>query len=128
MKTIDFRKKALFCRALPFLSLVSVIVLFYYVGILKPSPCYWLERSSEFFIRHQFKQNITNTTTTVESQFGIGDKVVSMCSSKADERGFHQNVIAYSLYGNISDPKVFSRYVDPIKSILVNISQSYPGI
>lgn len=54
-------------------------------------------------------------------------KFVSLCSCDADKRGFHQNVIAYSLYGNFSNPKHFSRYVDPIKAILSNISESYPG-
>ena len=52
---------------------------------------------------------------------------VSFCSCDADHRGLHQNVIAYSLYGNFSDPKLFTRYVEPIKIILANISQSYPG-
>jgi len=52
---------------------------------------------------------------------------VSLCSCKADNRGLHQNVIAFSLYGNFSDPKHFDRYVDPIKATLANISQVYPG-
>ena len=51
----------------------------------------------------------------------------SLCSCQADRRGLHQNVISYSLYGNFSDPKLFTRYVEPIKIILANISQSYPG-
>jgi len=55
-------------------------------------------------------------------------KFISMCSCDADRRGRHQNVIAYSLYGNFSNPRHFSRYVDPIKAILSNISESYPGI
>jgi len=52
---------------------------------------------------------------------------VSLCSCEADRRGLHQNVIAYSLYGNFSDPRHFSRYVEPIKIVLAKISQSYPG-
>ena len=52
----------------------------------------------------------------------------SFCSSEADRRGPHQNVIAISLYGNFSDPHHFTRYVDPsLKFILSNISQIYPG-
>lgn len=53
---------------------------------------------------------------------------VSMCSSKADRRGLHQNVIAFSLYGNFSNRNHFIRYVDPIKNLIANISQVYPGI
>lgn len=53
---------------------------------------------------------------------------ISICSCKADNRGLHQNVIAFSLYGNFSNPKHFDRYVDPIKATLNNISQVYPGI
>ena len=56
------------------------------------------------------------------------DSVVSYCSLQADQRGPHQNVISYSLYGNFSDPKHFKRYAEPIKFILANISQFYPGI
>jgi hypothetical protein len=56
------------------------------------------------------------------------DPVVSYCSWEADRRGPQQNVISYSLYGNFSDPKHFKRYAEPIKFILANISQFYPGI
>ena len=52
---------------------------------------------------------------------------VSMCSCSADRRGLHQNVIAFSLYGNFSDANHFTRYVDPIRILLANISQVYPG-
>ena len=53
---------------------------------------------------------------------------VSFCSCKADRRGLNQNVIAYSLYGNFSDPQHFTRYVDPFIILLTNITQAYPGI
>ena len=55
------------------------------------------------------------------------EKFVSYCSCDADRRGLNQNVIAYSLYGNFSNPRHFARYADPFKIILANISQSYPG-
>ena len=51
----------------------------------------------------------------------------SLCSCKADGRGLHQNVIAYSLYGNLSEPNIFRRYVDPIKSTLDTVKRVYPG-
>ena len=55
------------------------------------------------------------------------DPVMSYCSKEADNRGPHQNVISYSLYGNFSDPKHFVRYTGAIKYILSNITQVYPG-
>jgi len=53
---------------------------------------------------------------------------VSYCSYKADRRGLNQNVIAYSLYGNFSNENHFTRYADPLKIILSNISHVYPGV
>ena len=58
----------------------------------------------------------------------VEHKFVSFCSCKADRRGLNQNVIAYSLYGNFADERHFTRYVDPFKIILSNITQAYPGI
>lgn len=49
------------------------------------------------------------------------------CSEEADRRGPYQSVIAYSLYGNFSNPDHFKRYAEPIKFILSNISQFFPG-
>ena len=63
-----------------------------------------------------------NVTTDLHN-----NKFVSYCSCKADRRGLNQNVIAYSLYGNLSNHDTFTRYVDPIKMIIANISQFYPG-
>jgi len=60
-------------------------------------------------------------------QQGSEEKFVSYCSCEADRRGLNQNVIAYSLYGNFSNPRHFARYADPFKIILANISQYYPG-
>ena len=53
---------------------------------------------------------------------------MSFCSLESDFRDLHQNIIAYSLYGNFSDPKIAMRYLDPIKMLLVNISRAYPGV
>ena len=126
VRPVDLKMKAIFFPILPFLILVYVIVLIVNnVGILKLTSI-WPKSSSEFVICN--RQNVSSTTT-VESRFeaSIIDKFNSTCSSKADQRGFHQNVIAYSLYGNFSDPNLFNRYVDPIETILTNISKSYPG-
>lgn len=52
---------------------------------------------------------------------------VSMCSSKSDLRGFHQKVIAYSLYGDFSNQSYFSRYITPMKATMESITKLYPG-
>ena len=57
----------------------------------------------------------------------MDDRFVSMCSSASDNRGLHQNVVAFSVYGNFSEPKKYVRYVEPIKTTIENISRSYPG-
>lgn len=52
----------------------------------------------------------------------------STCSFTADQRGFNQSVVAYSLYGPYStDPDTFSRYVSPIKENVARIKQVYKG-
>ena len=57
-----------------------------------------------------------------------GYRFQSYCSSSADRRGPHQKVIAYSLYGDFTDSTIFTRYVEPLKMILQNITKVYPGI
>ena len=52
---------------------------------------------------------------------------VSYCSLEADKRGPHQNVIAFSLYGDFSNSTYATRYLDPFKMTIQNISQVYPS-
>lgn len=52
---------------------------------------------------------------------------VSTCGCRADFRGLHQDVVAFSLYGNFSDPQMFDRYVGPMSTIIGEILHSYPG-
>ena len=44
-----------------------------------------------------------------------------------DLRGLGQNVVAYCLYGNFSDPTVYARYIDPMKLAINHIQRFYPG-
>lgn len=52
---------------------------------------------------------------------------ISTCGCQADERGSNQNVISFSLFGNLSDPSLSVRYVQPLKALTANISRVYPG-
>ena len=63
-----------------------------------------------------------------QHQMKVDEHFTSFCSSEADHRGPHQNVVALSLYGNFSHPAHFARYVDPsLKFILRNFTRNYPG-
>ena len=73
-------------------------------------------------IQHQSNLNLQRKSAEEQN-----NKFVSYCSYEADRRGLNQNVISFSLYGNFSNERHFTRYVDPIKIILSNISQVYPG-
>ena len=64
---------------------------------------------------------------TQDPESGVNNRFASMCSSKSDKRGLHQNVIAFSVYGNFSQPNQYARYVEPIKNTIENISRLYPG-
>ena len=52
---------------------------------------------------------------------------VSTCGCQGDQRGLHQKVVAFSLYGNFSDPDIFSRYVDPMRIAIKGIQKEYSG-
>lgn len=51
----------------------------------------------------------------------------STCSCTADLRGPHQRVIGYSIYGNLSHPDIFRKYLAPFKETLKIIPAIYPG-
>ena len=92
------------------IALVIILVLF-------TVPAY---NDFKFHCNNHVLNNKRNQTTQLNS-------MVSYCSMKSDLRDSHQNVISYSLYGNFSDPQHYLRYAEPIKYILSNISQFYPG-
>jgi hypothetical protein len=72
---------------------------------------------------------LTSFTSRINQPVKTSTKdFVSFCSLESDFRGLHQNVIAYSLYGDFSDPKIAIRYLDPVKMLLTNVSQAYPGV
>ena len=101
----------------------SLVIVVGSLFIITNQPSSSLNRTALSFINFH-----RNSKTNLEQGFCHSEfSFASLCSCEADRRGLHQNVIAYSLYGNFSDPKLFTRYVEPIKIILANISQSYPG-
>ncbi len=83
-----------------------------------------------FLVSYILRETSVNSTIRNHSTYNANKhehKFVSLCSSKADNHGLHQKVIAFSLYGNFSNEKIFYRYVNPIKSILNNITETFPG-
>jgi hypothetical protein len=72
---------------------------------------------------------ITTATTGATGDTEQTSKFPSTCSSAADGRGPHQNVIGYSLYGgNFSEPKFYRKYLKPFTDTLRTIPIRYPGI
>ena len=55
------------------------------------------------------------------------DEIHSTCSAKADQRGFHQHVIAYSIYGDFSKEDVVRRYLNPMMDTVQRVGDVYPG-
>jgi hypothetical protein len=51
----------------------------------------------------------------------------STCSFKADQRGHHQRIIAYSLYGNLSSVDFIQKYFKPLNNTIASIPFIYPG-
>ncbi len=70
---------------------------------------------------------ITTTDDVDDASCPSESLAISTCSCKADRRGLRQNVVAYSLYGNFSDPEIIARYVDPMKNVIDFIRRAYPG-
>lgn len=56
-------------------------------------------------------------------------EILSTCSHRADARGFHQNVVSYSLYGPDSSPSEWAvRYLKPLHETARRFPDLYPGI
>jgi len=57
-------------------------------------------------------------------------KIISkkgMCSEKSDLRGPNQRIISYSVYGDLGDPYIVQRYLEPLIDNINNIHHLYPG-
>lgn len=55
-------------------------------------------------------------------------ELLSTCSFQSDARGFHQNVIAFSLYGPaLSQPALAKRYLKPLQEAALLLPKLYPG-
>ena len=56
-------------------------------------------------------------------------ELLSTCSFQSDARGFHQNVIAFSLYGPaaLSQPALAERYLKPLQKTALLLPKLYPG-
>ena len=52
---------------------------------------------------------------------------VSTCGCRGDQRGRHQNVIGFSLYGNLFDEEMQKRYVEAMVRVADQVRSAYPG-
>jgi len=49
------------------------------------------------------------------------------CSIESDLRGDHQNVVAYTLYGNANNASTFRRYYSLMRNLSLTVETLYPG-
>ncbi len=80
----------------------------------------------KLYPRYSTKFNHRMSMTQQEDCFSEA-LAISTCSCRADRRGLRQRVMAFSLYGNLSDPEMRSRYVDPLMITINRVRQVYPG-
>ncbi len=92
-------------RLVNLLRIATILVLFMFLSLTLP------------FYRNKF-ENITNQPSP---------SFRSTCGDEADARGPNQSVIAFSLFGELTDVTLFVRYVLPLKALAANISRAYPG-
>lgn len=55
------------------------------------------------------------------------DSFISTCSHAADTRGPHQQVISYSLYGNLLRVDIAQKYLIPLMKTVGEVPEIYPG-
>ncbi|XP_046632183.1 uncharacterized protein LOC124311857 [Daphnia pulicaria] len=72
-------------------------------------------------------KTITISTTITTNMSATELKFKSTCSMAADHRGFHQNVIGYSIYGDFSDSNFYGQYLSVFSETLRTIPIRYPG-
>ncbi|XP_032783041.2 uncharacterized protein LOC116920961 [Daphnia magna] len=58
---------------------------------------------------------------------GYGGPFKSVCSRHADRRGAHQQIIAYSIFGNFSAPGFANQYLRFLRETLNSVPLAYPG-
>ena len=68
-------------------------------------------------VKNTFKENFTKQYSQNET---------STCSESI-HRGFHQKVIAFSLYGPFNEPSHFNRYGKTFQVAVRQINEMYPG-
>lgn len=56
-----------------------------------------------------------------------GHSFRSKCSRKSDSRGAHQKVIAYSVFGELSNPAMMEKFVKPLIENAIHLPSKLPG-
>lgn len=92
-------------RLVNFLRIATILALFVFLSLTLP------------FYRNKLETIISQPSPSFRST----------CGDEADARGPNQSVIAFSLFGELTDVTLFSRYVLPLRALVANISRAYPG-
>ena len=99
-----------FCLVLFFVILI-VFVFMYYSPVIKQLEIIYFKH----FHPHR-------------KPFLVREPAHSTCNEHADQRGPHQKVIAYSVYGDLTQTHVNRRYLKPLLETTKRIVHIYPGI
>ena len=98
--------------------LVSIVIsfIFIFLPILIPGPIIYCAKQANKI--HPPRSNL----------FTAGNRsMISVCSAKADRRGYHQDVVSYSIYGDFSRKKISEQYLEPFLETVQLIPRVYPG-
>jgi hypothetical protein len=107
------RQSYSYYRLVNFIKLVVVIDMFLIATFVTLLTKSFNKHREDVIISHH------NNTTRLS--------LISTCSFEADLRGPNQSVISFSLYGDLSDPAISIRYIQPLRALTANISRIYPG-
>ena len=111
-------------RILIFLIAFAAITSFFIINNNNPNR-FWLTDNLVVVIPAFHSNSSPQIIESIQNR--QSPSFVSYCSLEADKRGPHQNVIAFSLYGDFSNSTYATRYLDPFKMTIQNISQVYPS-
>ena len=52
---------------------------------------------------------------------------ISTCGCRGDQRGHHQKVVSFALFGNLSEEQTHDRYVEAMENVADQVRSAYPG-
>lgn len=107
------------CRSRQYLC--CLVLCFVTVAILLLS-CYPVNDLLEIVHVEQSPTNLKKSSAANYSR-----RLNSTCNKRSDRRGYHQRVVAYTLYGDLTQTDVAHRYLMPLAETTRKIPQLFKG-